>query len=295
MKNECGIVEDLLALYTEGMLRPDTTEFVEEHLQACASCRSRLAELRAAPALPAPEAAPLTALRRRVWGLRVHAALCAALLCAALLLSIFSWLTAPQYLNAAQAGVTVQEVDGTLWLTATPAGCHTVCQPMRSADGERLVQVSCWTAPLERWRGMPTLDPPPLPAAAGAGTSVYYCPNDGSEDVLLWGPGLADGDALVTVPRLALGYYLLIAAALTAALGAAWALLRKRPAARALQTLFWLPVCYLLGHLLVKGTQTASYNLPRDFSLIVLAALLLYAAFLLGRALWENRRTQRQR
>lgn len=292
MKNECGIVEDLLVLYTEGMLRPDTAEFVAEHLQTCPNCRSRLEELRAAPALPSAEGAPLAALRRRVRGLRAHAALGAALLCAALLLSAFAWLTAPQYLSAAQAGVAVREMDGTLWLTAVPAGCHTVCQPMQSADGERLVQVSCWTAPLERWRGMPAAGPQPLPAAEGA--SVYYCPNDGSEDVLLWGPGLADGGGLVALPRLALGYYLLIAAVLAAVLGIAAALLRQKPAARALQTLCGLPVCYLAGHLLVKGTKTASYNLVRDLSLIILAALLLYAAFLLGRALWEARRAQKQ-
>ena len=158
-----------------------------------------------------------------------------------------------------------------------------------------LVEVSCWTTPLERLRGTQRPEAEllcrSLPAAAD--TSVYYCPNDGTEDTLIYGPGLPDGGGLITVPRLALGYYLLAAAALAAALGGAAMLLRKKPAARALQTLFPLPVCYLAGHLLVKGPHTVSYNLPRDFSLIVLAALLLYAAFLLGRALWESRRGQR--
>lgn len=294
IQNECGIVEDLLVLYTEGLLRSDTTEFVEEHLKTCASCRSRLAELRAEPPLPRPETAPLAALRRRMWGLRARAAVCAALLCAALLLSAFSWLTAPQYLSAAQAGAAVREVDGTLWLTVLPAGLHYDCRQLTMPEGEVLVEVSCWTTPLERMRG--TQQPEaellcqPLPAAAG--TSVYYCPNDGTEDVLLYGPGLSDGGGLIALPRLALGYYLLAAAALAAVLGVSLALLRQKPAARMLQTLCGLPVCYLAGHLLVKGPHTLSYNLPRDLSLIVLAALLLYAALLLARALWESRRTR---
>lgn len=290
--NECGIVEDLLVLYTEGLLRPDTTEFVEEHLKTCTSCRARLEELRAQPTLPRPETAPLAALRRCVWGLRARAALCAALLCAALLLSGFAWLTAPQYLSAAQAGAAVRELDGTLWLTVLPAGRHYDCRQLRMPEGAVLVEISCWTTPLERLRGtqQPEAELLCQPLLAAADTSVYYCANDGTEDTLIYGPGLPDGGGLVTQPRLALGYYLLAAAALAAVLGVAWTLLRQKPAARMLQTLCGLPVCYLAGHLLVKGLHTLSYNLPRDLSLIVLAALLLYAALLLARALWEGRR-----
>ncbi|WP_042150293.1 zf-HC2 domain-containing protein [Paucisalibacillus sp. EB02] len=37
---ECPIVEDLLPLYHEGLLKPETTEWVEEHLNNCSACNS---------------------------------------------------------------------------------------------------------------------------------------------------------------------------------------------------------------------------------------------------------------
>ena len=39
MKNECSIVRDLLPLYAEDMLSPETSEFVAEHLKGCDGCR----------------------------------------------------------------------------------------------------------------------------------------------------------------------------------------------------------------------------------------------------------------
>ena len=42
MRNECGIVRDLLPLYIEGMVCGDTVSFVEEHLAVCTGCRAEL-------------------------------------------------------------------------------------------------------------------------------------------------------------------------------------------------------------------------------------------------------------
>ncbi len=47
MNKECSIVTDLLPLYSENMLKPETKEFVEEHLQSCAECKKELEELNA--------------------------------------------------------------------------------------------------------------------------------------------------------------------------------------------------------------------------------------------------------
>ena len=43
---ECGIIRDLLPLYQEGMLSPDSVEFVEGHLKTCPDCRAERELLR---------------------------------------------------------------------------------------------------------------------------------------------------------------------------------------------------------------------------------------------------------
>ena len=54
---ECGIIRDLLPLYQEGMLSPDSVEFVEGHLKTCPDCRAE----RAGP-VPAQKTGPSMAI-----------------------------------------------------------------------------------------------------------------------------------------------------------------------------------------------------------------------------------------
>lgn len=46
MKTECNIIIDLLPLYVEDMVSPETKQFVEEHLSECPECRCELEKMR---------------------------------------------------------------------------------------------------------------------------------------------------------------------------------------------------------------------------------------------------------
>mgnify|MGYP007106884982 CR=1 FL=1 len=61
-------------------------------------------------------------------------------------------------------------------------------------------------------------------------------------------------------------------------------------AGKAIGYLALIPASYLAGHLLVKGFTTTSYQMQRDFSLIILAAALIYAAVMLAINLWRQKR-----
>lgn len=53
MKKQCGIVQDLLPLYLDGVCGEESRSLVEEHLQVCVGCRSMRKELQAE--LPIPD------------------------------------------------------------------------------------------------------------------------------------------------------------------------------------------------------------------------------------------------
>ena len=59
MDKTCSIVQDLLPLYAEDMLREETKEYVDGHLAQCASCRTELTALRAEVAPASVSAQPL--------------------------------------------------------------------------------------------------------------------------------------------------------------------------------------------------------------------------------------------
>lgn len=82
MKLSCGIVQDLLPLYEDGLCGEESRAAVEEHLKECSSCRSLLSSMRALeepdhPAQVSEDRAVLRAFRkiRRRWAVSLMAAL----------------------------------------------------------------------------------------------------------------------------------------------------------------------------------------------------------------------------
>lgn len=51
MKTDCSIVKDLLPLYVEDMVSPETAEYIARHLEECSECRGELAILNGSPEL----------------------------------------------------------------------------------------------------------------------------------------------------------------------------------------------------------------------------------------------------
>lgn len=346
MDEKCSIVQDLLPLYTEDMVRAETRGFIDTHLAGCADCQSALSALRAeVPAAPEMNAAPLRGIRRELRRQKLTAVLLAVTLALTLACSSYAYLTAPQYLSydevelALLGGVSAEsdtpltvgsnalaDIDRVQIVLLTPASGM---KAERSCDenGNVVYFISAWRTLLDEWRG--AYDEVPTGGdALGAVTdgntekelladslrqaglalhrggvrtitlnadtcaAVYYAQNNGSDDVRLLGAQPTEYSGVVTLPRLALGYYLLLALLLGAVLGIAWVTFRRKTGGRTLGYLALAPLCYAAGHLLVKGFSSESYNMTRDFSLILLVGALVYCAALLARALLRQRRAR---
>lgn len=332
MDKTCSIVQDLLPLYEEDMLREETKEFVDGHLAQCAACRAELDALKA-DVKPVPVSAqPLRDLKRQLRRKKLTAVLLAVTLALTLAAAGFAYLTAPQYLPYSETEWTVARADGAVTAEGladlsgvesisvnllTPVSGAKVTSTQEPDSGKTVYFITAWRTPLDTWRGAfdKTGDAPnahsandrtqreadALQGALGKVESartlftldtancaaVYYSPNNGQDDVLLCGS--RDG-GIISLPRLALGYYVLLSLALLIPLSIAFFLCRRKKAGKALGHLALIPACYLTGHLLVKGFVTTSYQMQRDFSLIILAAALLYAAALLAGTLLRQRR-----
>ncbi len=332
MNKDCSIVQDLLPLYAEDMLREGTKEYVDGHLAQCEACRAELAALKA-DVTPAPiNAQPLRSLKKQLRRKKFTAVLLAVTLALTLAAAGFAYLTAPQYLPYSETEWTVARADGAVTSEGladlsgvesisvnllTPVSGTEVTSTQDPGSGKTVYFITAWRTPLDTWRGAfdKTGDAPnahstndrtqreadALQGALGKVESartlftldtancaaVYYSPNNGQDDVLLCG---SRDSGIISLPRLALGYYVLLSLALLIPLSIAFFLCRRKKAGKALGHLALIPACYLVGHLLVKGFATTSYQMQRDFSLIVLTAALLYAAALLAGTLLRQRR-----
>lgn len=298
MKNECSIVRDLLPLYAESMVSPETASFMEEHLKDCEHCRKEYERLKAPCAVPAQDdAAPLLMLQKKMAAKRLRIIVLTAVFAVALLVSAFAVLDAPVYLPYTEELLAVEPVgENGLQITFDPSVTDFNYTVYQDPDGGNFYycDVEAWYSLWDRWfsggeeqRTAVVFPAKPYPV------TVMYCPNDGTESICVYGEAGEGGS--IALPRLALGYYLILAVLALAVLFAAWLVAKGRPRQRAwIERIMLYPVSYLISHGIVVGFRAISYSLVRDFRLILFVSLLLYCGLLLAHSVWGLKKEIRE-
>ena len=111
--------------------------------------------------------------------------------------------------------------------------------------------------------------------------SIYYLQNNDEEDVHIFGHNLLPTGKIVSLPRLALNYYLYIAIGSFVLAVLLLVVFRKKEMIRIwLLRLMAIPVSYVLGHIFIKGFSTTTYTLQRDFFLILLVSVMIYCVII---------------
>lgn len=290
MKNECSIIRDLLPLYAESMVSPETASFMEEHLKDCEHCRKEYERLKAPCAVPAQnDAAPLLMLQKKMAAKRLRTIVLTAVFAVALLVSAFAVLDAPVYLPYTEELLAVEPVgENGLQITFDPSVTDFNYTVYQDPDGGNFYycDVEAWYSLWDRWfsggeeqRTAVVFPAKPYPV------TVMYCPNDGTESICVYGEAGEGGS--IALPRLALGYYLILAVLALAVLFVAWFVAKGRPRQRVwIERIMLYPVSYLISHGIVAGFRVISYSLVRDFRLILFVSLLLYCGLLLAHSAW---------
>jgi len=289
MKNDCAIIRDLLPLYVEKLASDETREYVQEHITGCEECRGLLESMAEPSDLPMDTGAgPLKTLSKQIRRRRTLTGLFVGVVVGVLILSCVGYLTAQVILPYSPGIVTVYEGENGVVSVCdeNDARRHTRFDVslMASSDSETFYRASVWTTRWDQVFGnYPSICSELTPDSRqnpATNIVIYYMTS--TESTLIYGPDSYHGDAF-PLPRLALGYYLVIAALACAVLGLVLFVVRKSMAKRVwAERLLALPVSYVIAHLCVKGFTVTTYYMQRDFSLIVLVTTLIYLLLLLA-------------
>ena len=295
MKNECMIVRDLLPLYVEDLVSDETRAFVEEHLAGCEDCQKALEQIRTSPGVSAEAGAvPLKNIKKRLRQQKLKSVFLAVFLVMAVLIAVFGRLTLPQYVPYSEDLLTITETEDGMVLVsfnedkATSFGVSDLTQ---SEDGDKLVLfIHAWTTTWDVLFSDHEIQNVVLkPADDDSVGLIYYSPNNHQEAVKIWGDDVTYH--VVVLPRLALVYYLILAGLAVVVGGVLLLIFRKNKKVRLwLEKIVLFPAAYIVSHLLTKGFTTMSYAMTRDLIFILLVAILLYAAGLLGMSLYRNKK-----
>ena len=306
MKLPCAVVKDLLPLYAEKMTEPETRKLVDEHLEDCAECRQKLAEMGSDNVAPVESTQPLVALKKEIRKRRRYSVIVAALL---VFVAVYTFFCHDGQLEPVPWQSGLIEVEG---IEARPyeevygdAESSDGFEPMvdvlvlkvegringmnesvfKDEDGTRTVILQGWSSRrdsgnlLKDYNEM-VLRPVPDRLLYGAG----------DQQQLLWGEPMNGG--VEVLPRLALAFYVIVAAGFALILSIVWIVLRNRAYSWIPRQLFFAPLSYVIAHFLIKGARTETSFMETDFFSIVLTAVALYVLFSFAWQIWsQHKRT----
>ena len=280
----CGVIRDLLPLYTEDLCSEESRALVESHLKNCPDCRRLKESMKKTEPLPADSGEGLKKIKKELKNRKLRTAALAALLVFVLLVSFFSWYSKPEYYPYSEKLISVRDLGEKIEIHfsgVARAGLETSEDP----EGGTMAILYAWTSPMDRRSKIDTMTIPKVDA-------LYYCwETQGENTVLL--AGETDAAGMQVLPRLVLGYYVFLALLLGAVSGLLWFLLRKKKAGALFRLIFFTPVSYLIGHVLIRGLQTVSFDAGRDFGFILMAAWGVYAILMLLRRELRQRKLDR--
>ena len=264
----CGVIRDLLPLYTEDLCSEESKALVESHLKNCPDCRRLKENMKKTEPLPVDSGEGLKKIKKELINRRLRTAAMAALLVFVLLVSFFSWYSKPEYYPYSENRISVRTLGDKIEIRFTGVARASL-ETREDPEGGTIGILYAWTSPMDRRSKIETMTIPKVDA-------LYYCwETQGENTVLL--AGETDAAGMQVLPRLVLGYYVYLALLLGAVSALLWLLLRKKEAGALFRQIFFVPVSYLTGHVLIMGFQTLSFDAGRDFGFILMAACGVYA------------------
>ena len=295
MKISCNVIKDLLPLYVEEIATPDTRIVVEEHISSCETCKSELDKLRKSSGVPIDsDIIILKEIQHKMRKKKYLTILCSIMITMAFVITIFGYLTAPEYVPYSKDIVTVMKNNnGTIAVKfQIPISGYQVSRNSTEGRVGYIYNISAWNTLWNQYIGKENYNTYTIIDAKNSDVrSIYYNSNNGSEDILLYGENQNPSGHIVTLPRLVLAYYKLIAIILAFVCGFILIFYHKnKKATNIIIKILFLPLSYLLGQMLIMGLGTSTFSAFRDFCAILLVMVPLYFAMLFAWKIACNRK-----
>ena len=285
MKVSCNVIQDLLPLYVEGMLSQDSKSLVEEHLDDCNDCKSSFSEMQSSNTLQIDtDTTPLNNLKIRLHKSKMHTILFTAMLTVVAVILIMYYLTAPDFIDYSEENITIKDAGNELVVAEFDDNVYGYdLESSKSEDNDGYIyHITTWDSKWNNISNKSNVNNTVLNPNGENVVSVYYYQVNGDEDILIYGRNTIPNGGVVTLPRLVLGYYMIIGIGLAIVLGLMCIAFRNnKKAINVLSKLFLLPVSYLIAHVLVMGFEATSYVAALQFIKILFLMIPIYIGLLI--------------
>ena len=290
MNISCDVIKDILPLYAENMVSSATRELVDDHLCDCDQCTAVLAKLVKQPELvPEANTESLKRVRKTIQRNRLLAVLICFFLTSAVALGAFALLTRPIYLTPEEAQVQLVEENNMVYFEFgdnvdcfcisyehDESGLDVVITAYRRIWNVHYGNMNDYRYDREiserRW-GVTN---------NGSLRRISYGNSEtGQEDKLLWGEEPQEHS--ISLPRLVLNYYVLIALAAGIVFAVCGLLAHRKKIGKYLTAFALFFFSYVAGSYTVIGRNLlvhVSSDLPWYLGMISCCTILIWGALL---------------
>ena len=291
MNITCNVIKDILPLYAENMVCEDTRKIVDEHISTCLECKNDL-ELMNQPQkiMVDIDKTPFKRARKKIFIKKVQAVVLAILLVLSLSIAIFAYLTSRQYYPYKNDIITynIQDNGGILVTFREDVTGSSVNQYI-TEDGYECIDITSWNTLLDKYNKSQNAKSVLLEPKSNKINAIYYY-TSGENNTLIYSNDYYGKDTVVTLPRLVLNYYFIIAIVIATIGGIILFIIRKQmKSIKIIVRLELLPISYIIGHICIESVSGTVYNAGRDFCLIILVSICIYSILNLAYTLLEKK------
>ncbi len=285
MKIKCTVIKDILPLYVEDMVSEDTRIIVEDHIDECIDCKKELEEMKTHKNMPIDiDTTGFKSLKAKLFREKFKAIIFSIILTIIVAILAINYLTEPSYIPYSNDIVSINIKDnGTIFADFGDKVSGYDINKYSSEDGSGYIyHITTWETIWNNRINNKNLGTVVLNPNGEKINSIYYYSADGSGDILIYGKSITKNGGVVTLPRLVLSYYFIIAIVLTVVCLIILIVLRKYKKARNItEKILFIPTSYIIGHLCIKGFNSSSYSASRDFYAILLISIPIYLVFMI--------------
>lgn len=294
MKVSCNVIKDIMPLYVEDMVSNDTRILVEDHLNGCEDCKNQLEKMKTPENIPVDvNTGGIKNIKVKLFREKFKAVVFWVMITVILSIAAVNYLTQPQYTPYSKEVIALNTAeDGRVFMDFSDEVAGYNIEKYLYEDGKGYVyHITTWNTIWNNYfhnkPGTIVLNPQGEKIRA-----VYYYTDDtngystidDSSDILIYGRSITgENGGVVTLPRLVLSYYFMTAVVLSIICFAVLMVLRKHKKLQDISVMIlFIPIAYIVGHLLIKGFGSASYSAARDFCAILIISIPIYVVLVVG-------------
>lgn len=286
MNISCNIIKDILPLYVEDIVSEDTRVLVENHINNCIYCKKEFDEMREPKHIPIDiNTDTFKSIRNKLFREKLKVIIFSITVTIFFIMLGINYLTKPNYIPYSKDIISINTNDnGIVFVDFGGKVSGYNINKYQSEDGEGdSYSITTWENIWSKYISSKNVGTLVLnPNGEKINSIYYYSGNRTLTDTLIYGKRITQSGGIVTLPRLVLSYYFIIAIVLAILSLIVLILVRKNKKFKnIIEKIVFVPTSYIIAHLCIKGLNSSSYNVLRDFYLILIISVFIYLLFIM--------------